>query len=75
MSLVKTVTTFKKLQEIDDSSPFLRTPDQLLVGVAPGIGMFDDSLHPSLQRCRVAFLGDHAGQATALQKLSGGLQP
>src|SRR5215207_5844981 len=57
--------------EIDDAPLALGTPEELLVGVVPGVGLFDDSPHPGFKRGGLAFLGDHADQVTALQDLSG----
>ena len=60
--------------EVDDPPLPLGTPEELLVGVVPGINVFDDPPHSGFKRGRLAFLGDHTDQATALQKLSGRLE-
>jgi hypothetical protein len=58
-----------------DHSPFpLGTPEELLVSVAPGIGVLDHPAFRSSKRSGFALLGDHAHQAKALQKLSGNLR-
>jgi hypothetical protein len=56
--------------EVDDSPFSLGAPHQLLVGIALGVGSFHHPPFCSLQGSWFALLGDHAHQATAMEKLS-----
>src|SRR5215212_7486335 len=60
--------------EVNDPPSPLGTPQQLLVGVVPGIGPLHYPALPGLKRCRVAFLGDLGDQSTLLQTLAGDLR-
>src|SRR5215208_3815324 len=52
--------------EVDDPSPLLGAPHQLLVGVVPGIGPLDDPSQAGFKRCGLAFLADHTNQSMVL---------
>src|SRR5215203_7498457 len=72
MSRLTRITTLEKAtQKSIHPSTSLGTPQELLVGVMPGIRAFDNPAFCGLQRSGLAFLGDHIDQATVSQGLSG----